>query len=270
MITIGLYYVLESGARHLCKGSGSGMSTEKTPLTGIAGNLESVRARIRAACERSGRDPEDVTLIAVSKTKPFTDVIEAWEAGVSDFGENYVQELTQKVELFDAGGYGRPVRWHMIGHLQRNKVKYLIGHTELIHSVDSLALAGQIEKEAAKKDVTVRILLEVNIAREESKWGFSPDEAAVAAKEILSLPHVRAVGLMTSAPITEEPETNRPYFRALTALARKLAADGLLPLEDAGLRAPVLSMGMTGDFEVAVEEGATMVRVGTAIFGKRN
>lgn len=246
------------------------MNEEKDIRDSITENLCNVRGRIRAACERSGRKAEEVTLIAVSKTKPFSDITAACAAGANHFGENYVQELMQKIEQNESLDAPGPIRWHMIGHLQKNKVKYLIGRTALIHSVDSVSLAEQIEKEAAKRETTVRILLEVNIAREESKWGFDPDEVLQAAKEITAFPHIRVLGLMTSAPITEDPETNRVYFRDLNALAQALAAKKLIPDNDPDFRCPVLSMGMTGDFEVAVEEGATMVRVGTAIFGGRN
>ena len=246
------------------------MNDEGTPDYGIAENLAHVRSRIRAACERSGRCPDEVTLIAVSKLKPFADILEARRSGVTHFGENYVQEMMQKVgeagNLEDAGLF----RWHMIGHLQKNKVKYLIGQTALIHSVDSKSLAEQIEKEAAKKNQSVRILLEVNVAEEESKWGFTSESILQAAREISLLPHIAVLGLMTSAPITEDPETNRIYFRKLRSLAQELAENKLLAASDPDFHVPVLSMGMSGDFEVAVEEGATMVRVGTAIFGHRS
>ena len=245
------------------------MNDEREVRFSIADNLQRVRDRIQAACERSGRRPEDVTLIAVSKMKPFSDIIDACESGVTDFGENYVQELMQKIEQ-NRRHDEKPIQWHMIGHLQKNKVKYLIGHTALIHSVDSVSLAEQIEKEAAKRNQVTRILLEVNIAGEESKWGFDPDSVLQAAQEISRLSHVRVPGLMTSAPFTEDPESNRAFFRGLNALAHELAAKKLLSVTEPDFRCPVLSMGMTGDFEVAVEEGATMVRVGTAIFGKRN
>lgn len=245
------------------------MNSENTPEISIADNLRFVRDSIRAACERAGRSPEEVTLIAVSKTKPFTDILAAMDAGAIHFGENYVQELMKKLEQEESCGKTDSIRWHMIGHLQKNKVKYLIGRTELIHSVDSLALAETIEKEAEKKDQVVRILLEVNIAGEESKWGFDADSVFPAAREISALPHVRALGLMTSAPYTEEPESNRGYFRDLRLCAQKLAAENLLSLSDSAFHVPVLSMGMSADYEVAVEEGATMVRVGTGIFGKR-
>lgn len=246
------------------------MNNEMETAVSIADNLRFVRSRIEAACGRSGRRPEEVTLIAVSKRKPFSDILEACASGTADFGENYVQELTQKIEQNNHPGTGRPIRWHMIGHLQKNKVKYLIGRTALVHSVDSVPLAEQIEKEAAKKDQLMRILLEVNIAGEESKWGFDPDSVFRAAQEIAAFSHVRVLGLMTSAPFTEEPETNRYYFRGLKNLAQELAAKELLSVTDPDFPGPVLSMGMTGDFEVAVEEGATMVRVGTAIFGRRD
>lgn len=241
----------------------------KSGLT-IGDRLRLVRGRIDAACERSGRCREDVTLIAVSKTKPFSDILEARAAGVIHFGENYVQELMRKTDQFESSGETEPIRWHMIGHLQKNKVKYLIGRTVLIHSVDSVSLAEQIEKEAAKKNQTVRILLEVNAAREESKWGFDFGTVFHAAGDILAFPHVRVLGLMTSAPYTDDPETNRMYFRKLKTCAEELAAAKLLSVSEPAFRGPVLSMGMSGDYEVAVEEGATMVRVGTGIFGERH
>lgn len=236
----------------------------------IADNLSLVRSRIEAACRRSGRRPEEVTLIAVSKRKPFADIAAACDSGVIHFGENYVQELMQKIGENNGLHPPMPIRWHMIGHLQKNKVKYLIGQTALIHAVDSVSLAEQIEKEAARRDQTVRILLEVNIAREDSKWGFDPDTVLQEAQALSSLAHVNVLGLMTSAPLTEDPETNRMYFRGLNTLAREMAAKDLIVRSDPDFRLPVLSMGMTGDFEVAVEEGATMVRVGTAIFGTRS
>ena len=246
------------------------MNGEKETDSCIAENLRRVRNAIQAACERSGRRAEDVTLIAVSKTKPFSDILAARAAGAVHFGENYVQELMQKIELNESLPEAEPIRWHMIGHLQKNKVKNLIGRTVLIHSVDSVALAQQIEKEAARKEQTVRILLEVNAAREESKWGFAPEETEQAARDISALPHVRVLGLMTSAPYTEDPESNRIHFRNLNALARELAEKKLITVSDPDFPGPVLSMGMTGDYEVAVEEGATLVRVGTAVFGRRD
>lgn len=245
------------------------MNEERKPGPCISENLSLVRSRVRAACERSGRNPDDVTVIAVSKLKPFSDILAACDAGAVHFGENYVQELTRKIAENESLEASKPIQWHMIGHLQKNKVKFLIGRTTLIHSIDSVSLAEQIEKEAAKRDQTIQILLEVNIAREESKWGFDPDHLTQAAREIAAFPHVRVLGLMTSAPITENPETNRVYFRSLNRLAQELSSANLLSTDDCEFRRPVLSMGMTGDFEVAVEEGATMIRVGTAVFGKR-
>ena len=225
----------------------------------IRENLEEVRGRIAAACGRAGRDPSEVILLAVSKTKPASMIREAMEAGQRAFGENYVQELCEKVELF-----GNSADWHMIGHLQRNKVKNVIGKVSMIHSVDSMRLAEQIEKDAGKQGISVNVLLEVNVAAEESKWGFTPEETEGILRQLSSFPHVHVCGLMTSAPITEDPESNRGYFRQLRTLFDSLAA---LKLPNTDMR--VLSMGMTGDYEVAVEEGATMVRVGTGIFGAR-
>ena len=222
-------------------------------------NLSRVRENIEAACKKAGRNPEDVMLLAVSKKKPIEDIRAAMDAGQHIFGENYVQELNEKYdELGDAA------EWHMIGHLQRNKVKYIVGKVALIHSVDSIALAEQIEKEASKKDLIVPILLEVNIAEEDTKWGFAASETEEAAKTIGTFPHVRVRGLMTSAPYTEDPESNREHFRRLKALQDKIAEAGY-----PGVPADMLSMGMSGDYMVAVEEGATIVRVGSAIFGER-
>ncbi len=245
------------------------MNHEMCAEDGIGNRLRDVRSRIEAACVRSGRAPQSVTLIAVSKKKPVSDIEEARASGVIHFGENYVQELTQKMDLLEHGGAPGAVQWHMIGHLQKNKVKYLVGRTALIHSVDSVALAEQIDREAARRELLVRILLEVNIAGEESKWGFAPAEVFPAARQLRALSHIRTLGLMTSAPFTEEPDSNRPWFRELNACAQALSKEGLLYVSDPVFPGPVLSMGMTGDYEVAVEEGATMVRVGTGIFGER-
>lgn len=245
-------------------------SVRDTGCEEIAGNLERVRDRINAACLRSGRNPEEVTLIAVSKTKPYEAILQAIAAGARDFGENYVQELTGKMEQDAERGAVLPVRWHMIGHLQRNKVKYLVGKTSLIHAVDSVPLAETIEKESARKGLVTEILLEVNVAGEESKFGFTSGDVREAAKVISALPHVRLLGLMTSAPYTQSSETNRIYFRELNHLAQELKTAGLLAVSGSSWPSPVLSMGMSCDYEVAVEEGATHVRVGTDIFGQRN
>ena len=235
----------------------------------IRENVREVRQRIEEACRRAGRNQEEVLLIGVSKTKPFEAVLDGLQAGLHDFGENYVQELTGKISKA-AGLKDGTIRWHMIGHLQKNKVKYLAGQVALIHSVDSAELAAQIEKEAEKKNLTADILLEVNVAEEASKWGFSVSDTVQAAEAVSKLSRVRLRGLMTSAPITEDPESNRGYFRKLRELAEDLDRRGLISREgDCGFTLPVLSMGMSGDYETAVEEGATMVRVGTRIFGER-
>lgn len=226
----------------------------------IAANLASVRKNVNDACARTGRKPEDVAICAVSKLKSVADIQAAMAAGQHLFGENYVQEIRAKYEEL-----GDQCEWHMIGHLQRNKVKYIIDKVAMIHSVDTIELAQQIEKEAAKHNVTMDVLLEVNIAREESKWGFTAEEALPAAREIGALPHVRVRGLMTSAPYTEDAETNRVHFRNLKKLFDELGTAGY-----DGVHADTLSMGMTGDYIVAVEEGSTMIRVGTGIFGQRD
>ena len=225
----------------------------------IKENLDQVRETINAACIRAGRRPEEVTLIAVSKTKPVPMLEEAYAAGTRDFGENKVQEiLAKKPEL------PQDIRWHMIGHLQRNKVSQVIGNAVMIHSVDSLRLARQIEAEAAKKEVDVDILLEVNVAREESKYGLMLEEVEDAVMAIKDFPHVHIKGLMTIAPFVDNPEENRGIFKKLFEFAVDIGRKNI-----DNVTMGVLSMGMTGDYEVAVEEGATMVRVGTGIFGIR-
>lgn len=226
----------------------------------IRENLAEVRSNIAKACEKVGREPSEVTLLAVSKTKPIEMIREAMAAGQRAFGENYVQEIEEKYAVL-----GDSADWHMIGHLQRNKVKYIIGKVSLIHSVDSLRLAEQIQKEAEKHSITVRVLLEVNVANEESKWGFTPDETVEAVKAVAAMPNVHVCGLMTSAPITEDAESNRVYFRQLRKLFDDIKA---MNIENVDMQ--VLSMGMTGDYTVAVEEGSTLVRVGTGIFGARD
>ncbi len=226
----------------------------------IKENYEKVKEKVIKACERAGRNPQDVTLIAVSKTKPLEDLREAYAAGARDFGENKVQELVDKMPEMPSD-----IRWHMIGHLQRNKVKYIVGKVYLIHGVDSLRLAQEISKEAVKQGVTVNILMEVNIAEEESKFGITADEAPALAEEIAALPGISLKGLMTIAPYVTNPEENREVFAKLRQLAIDISAKNI-----DNVTMNVLSMGMTGDYEVAVEEGATFVRVGTGIFGERN
>lgn len=223
-------------------------------------NLAQVRENIRRACEKTGRDPEQVTLISVSKTKPVSMLEEAYAAGSRDFGENKVQEIMDKYPQLP-----EDIRWHMIGHLQRNKVKYIIDKVSLIHSVDSLRLAQEISSQAEKKQVEIDILVEVNVAGEESKFGIYREETLKLIAEISILPHIHVQGLMTIAPFVTNPEDNREYFRQI----RELAVDIRRKNID-NVNMSVLSMGMTGDYMVAIEEGATMVRVGTGIFGERN
>lgn len=221
--------------------------------------LEEVRQNIRNACERSGRKVEDVTLIAVSKTKPVPMLQEAYDAGARDFGENKVQEILEKEPQLPSD-----IRWHMIGHLQKNKVRQVIDKAVLTHSVDTVGLAEQIEKEAVKRDLDVSILLEVNVAGEESKFGFAPEEVEEAAREIAKYPHVHIQGLMTIAPFVENSEENRGVFKKLYELYVDMKRKNI-----DNVTMNVLSMGMTGDYQTAIEEGATMVRVGTGIFGTR-
>lgn len=223
-------------------------------------NLQKVEERIAAACMRAGRRREDVTLIAVSKTKPVDMLREAYDLGIRVFGENKVQELTEKYDRLP-----EDIRWHMIGHLQTNKVKYIVGKTELIHSVDSLKLAEMIEKEAQKHGCVTDILVEVNVAEEESKFGLRMEEVIPFIEKIVQYPHINVRGLMTIAPFVENPEENRTIFADL----HKLYVDIKEKNIDNGT-VSILSMGMTNDYEVAIEEGATMVRIGTGIFGARN
>ena len=203
-------------------------------MTMLKDRIEEVEERIQEACRRAGRDRSEVTLIAVSKTKPAEVLKEAYDLGIRVFGENKVQELTEKYEVLP-----KDIRWHMIGHLQTNKVKYIADKVELIHSVDSLKLVETIEKEAAKRHRTIDILVEVNVAEEESKFGLKVEEVIPFIEKVAGFSHINVRGLMTIAPFVENPES-------------------------------ILSMGMTNDYEVAIEEGATMVRVGTGIFGARN
>lgn len=222
--------------------------------------LIEVENNILDACERSGRNPEEVTLIAVSKTKPVEMLQEVYNEGIRDFGENYVQELADKIEIMP-----KDIRWHMIGHLQRNKVKYLVGKVACIHSVDSLRLAEVINERSIKLGVVTEIMAEVNIAGEESKFGFTRDEVFDFAEKVSTMEGVKLVGLMTSAPYVNNPEENRQYFREMKSLSVDINEKNIN-----NINITELSMGMTNDYIVAVEEGATHVRVGTAIFGARN
>lgn len=226
----------------------------------IRRNLEEVQKKMETALERAGRPAGDAALIAVSKTKPVSMLEEAYKCGIRDFGENKVQELTEKYEQLPGD-----IRWHMIGHLQRNKVKYLIGKTFLIHSVDSLRLAEEISREAQKKSVDVDILIEVNVAEEDSKFGVTCADAPALVEAVSKLPYVHIKGLMTIAPYTEDAEENRKYFRRLKELSVDIAGK-----KHDNVSMDILSMGMTGDYEVAISEGATYTRVGTGIFGERN
>ena len=222
--------------------------------------LKEVEAKIQAACDRAGRKREEVTLIAVSKTKPIEMLQEAYDLGVRVFGENKVQEITAKYDALPDD-----IHWHMIGHLQTNKVKYIIDKVDLIHSVDSVKLAETIEKEAAKHNLTANILIEVNVAQEESTCGLKTEEVLPLVESIAKFPHIKIQGLMTIAPYVQNPEENRPIFRQLKKLSVDIAVKNIN-----NVTMSVLSMGMTGDYQVAVQEGATMVRVGTGIFGERD
>lgn len=226
----------------------------------ITQNYDKVLENIKSACKSAGRNESEVTLIAVSKTKPISDIEELYNHGVRIFGENKVQELCDKYEALP-----KDIKWHMIGHLQRNKVKYIVDKVELIHSVDSVRLARQIEEEAAKKNVRVDILIEVNVAEEESKFGLKTEEVLDMVTQIAEFPHVSIKGLMTIAPFVENPEDNRKYFNKLKQLAVDIKAKNI-----DNVTMDKLSMGMTGDYMVAVTEGASYVRVGTGIFGERN
>lgn len=226
----------------------------------IQENISSVEENIIKAVKRAGI-PAKPTLIAVSKTKPVSQIMDAYSCGIRDFGENKVQELVDKYDELP-----KDIRWHMIGHLQRNKVKYIIDKVALIHSVDSLRLAQEISKEAVKKSITASILIEVNVAEEESKFGLNLNHETIAQiREIAKLPNILIKGLMTVAPYTENPEENRIYFSNLRQFSVDIKNENI-----DNVSMDVLSMGMTGDYEVAIEEGATYVRVGTGIFGDRD
>ena len=226
----------------------------------VAENLAQVQKNIEESCGNVNRDPGEVTLIAVSKTKPVEMLREAYDAGARVFGENKVQEIVDKYDHMPSD-----VKWHMIAHLERKKVIYIVDKVAMIHSVDSFRLAETIEKEAAKKNVTVPILIEVNVAQEESKYGLKPEEVLPFIEEIADFSHIQIKGLMTIAPYVENAEENREIFRELKKLSVDIAAKNIN-----NVTMSVLSMGMTGDYMVAVQEGATMVRVGTGIFGARN
>jgi pyridoxal phosphate enzyme (YggS family) len=226
----------------------------------ISENIDTIRQRISHACHVAGRDPADVTLVAVAKTFPATAVREAIIAGAVDIGENYVQELLGKrQELSDA-----PARWHFIGHLQSNKVKSVAEWIHLIHAVDSATLMKEIDRRAAQAGRKIECLVEVNTTGERSKFGVQPEETRTLVRTMAAYTNVIIAGLMTIGPFLPDPEGSRPMFRRLRELKEEIAAMG-----QANVTMRHLSMGMTGDFEVAIDEGATLIRIGTAIFGTR-
>ena len=226
----------------------------------IQENILEVQNKIKNACANSKRNVDDVTLIAVSKTKPVSMLQEAYDAGMRDFGENHVQEIVEKYDQLPSD-----IRWHMIGHLQRNKVKYIIDKVVMIHSVDSLRLAEEISKQALKHNLVMPILVELNIGDEATKFGISKEDSIQLVKQISALPNLKIKGLMTVAPFVENAEENRDYFRTMKQLSVDIMKENI-----DNVCMDILSMGMTGDYEVAIEEGASMVRVGTGIFGHRN
>ena len=225
----------------------------------IKDNLNLIEKNICAACARSGRGRADVRLIVVSKNQTPEDILRAYDSGSRDFGENRVQEMLKKIPLLPPD-----INWHLIGHLQRNKVKDVVGKVAMIHGVDSLRLAEEINKAAAKRGITQDILLEVNIAMEETKHGAAPEDVSLLARRAALLPHINIRGLMCIAPYVAKGEENRPYFKRLSQLLVDIAAENIDNTNMADFSN--LSMGMTLDYTVAVEEGATMLRIGTAVF----
>jgi PLP dependent protein len=225
----------------------------------IAENISKVKERMAQAARQAGRDPEEVRLVAVSKTKPAAAIAEAFDSGQQVFGENYVQELVAKSAELPEG-----ICWHFIGHLQSNKVRQIAGLVQMIHSVDRLSLAQEIDRQWGALGKSCEVLVQVNVSREATKSGTTSEEALNLVREIAILPHLRVVGLMTMPPFFDDPEAARPYFRALKELAGQVEA-AQIP----GVEMRELSMGMSGDFEAAIAEGATLVRVGSALFGER-
>ena len=225
----------------------------------IPANLAHINARIQAAAENAGRDPASVRLVAVSKTRPAQDIIAACQAGHTLFGENYIQELVPKLEEIKEA-----VEWHFIGHLQSNKVKYIAGQVALIHSVDRISLASELDRQWGKLGKLCNILIQVNISGEATKSGTTETGAIQLVRECASLPNLRVKGLMTMPPFFDDPDAARPYFAELRRLSEVIDAHHIVNVEMGEL-----SMGMSGDFEAAIQEGATLVRVGTAIFGER-
>ena len=230
-------------------------------MSTVTERVAEVKEKVEQACQRAGREMEDITIMAATKGRSVAEIVEAVNAGISDVGENYVQELLDKKGELDEAGYS-DIRWHAIGHLQRNKVRYVVPICDQIHSVDSLRLAQEIDRRAARIGKVQAVLLEINIAGEESKFGIAPEQAPQLAEQIMELEHLQLRGLMTMPPYTDNPEDSRPLFKALRDLAEQLVGRGL-PSEAMS----ELSMGMSGDYEVAIEEGATIIRLGTVLFG---
>lgn len=226
----------------------------------IGANIEHIRNRVARRCQSAGRDPSEIVLLGVSKTFPADDIAEAVRYGVRDIGENYVQELLQKRSSLN----DEQIRWHFIGHLQSNKVRQIVDWIHLIHAVDTVQLATEVNHRARTANRTVDILLEVNTTGERSKFGLQPDRTVEFVKELTSLENIRICGLMTVGPFLPDPEGSRPMFRQLRVLR-----DEISRLHQPNVSMRHLSMGMTGDFEVAIDEGATILRIGTAIFGSR-
>ena len=226
-------------------------------MTSVADHIRRVRERIAEACVRASRDPAGVTLVAVSKTKSAAAVEQAWQAGQRVFGENYVQEMLAKQESL---GHLEGLAWHFIGRLQRNKVRHILGRVALIQTVDSVRLADEIEKRAAARDLRVDVLIEVNVGGEDQKAGAAEEEAREVMEFVRASPHLSLRGVMAIPPFEDDPEESRKWFVMLREIRERLGGEKILP---------EISMGMTADYEAAVEEGATMVRVGTAIFGER-
>ena len=227
--------------------------------TDISSNVSLIRQRMEVACSRCGRDPRSVRLMAVSKTVAPERIRQALDAGVTLLGENYVQEAREKIPAI-----GHVAEWHMIGHLQTNKVKYVVNLFDWIHSVDRLELARELDKRAGQNNRRLNVLIEVNVSGEESKSGIEATQALELVRQVSLLPHINLCGLMTMPPYSDNPENSRPYFQALRKLRDDISAADI-----PGIRMDELSMGMTDDFEVAIEEGATIIRVGRAIFGNR-
>lgn len=225
-------------------------------MSAVRDNLLRVKERIERAAQKAGRDPKEIKLVAVSKTVEVDRIKEAIEAGVSILGENYVQEAQEKIEAL-----GKPVSWHFIGHLQSNKAKYAVRLFDVIHSLDSIPLAEELSRRAEQPDRVIRVMIEVNLSKEATKFGTDEERVLNLARRIQSLGHLSLEGLMTMPPYFDSPEMSRPYYVALRELEDRMIKDGI-PLKE-------LSMGMSNDFEIAIEEGATYVRVGTAIFGAR-